>query len=394
MLPIHFLDKNGHILFEASERYVYSPISPCKDEVFRSLFESNDIYDFPIFRTNKYYETFFYISVKNSDNFIGTFIVGPSLDTNVSLEAVDELISDFNLPINYKKNIFNYYNQLPIISHSNLMNFSLVLYYSIYNKKLDIATIKEQNYTFEPSTLQMYDSLSLTLSETRKNTSFHTPYKHERILLECIKAGNLNKLLQLFYSPISGEAGTLSKRSPIRNQKNNFIVACTLSTRAAMEGGINHEIAYSLSDEYIQHVEDLKTIEEVSVLLNKMFLDFTNRVNIVKSEQRCSKYITMCKNYIFNHLYEEITLPQLSEIVKLNPSYLSELFTKEVGISMSNYIQRERVNEAKKLLSLSDYSLSEICTLLNFGAQSYFSTVFKKVTGVTPKEYRALNKIT
>lgn len=394
MLPIHFLDKNGDVLFESAERFVHNPVFPCKTDVFNSLIENNEIYNFPILKINSFYETFFYISIKDYKSFIGTFIVGPSLSSNLTLETIDELISDFNLPITYKKKFFNYYNQLPVVNTSTLLNFSLVLYYSIYKTKLDIDTIKEKNSALEHNIPQMHNLLNLTLSETRKNNTFHIPYKYEQLLFLLIKEGDQNKLLDFLYSPPSGEKGTLSKRSPLRHFKNEFIYACTIAYRAAIDGGVNSEVAYALSVQYTQHMEELKNVQDVQDLRLKMFLDFTNMSYIAKNKPLYSKCITKCQNFIFSHIYEDITLSQLSKAVNLNPNYLSGLFKKEVGMTISNYIQKERIEEAKKLLILTDNSLSEICTLLNFGAQSYFSTIFKRFTGVTPKEYKHLNKIT
>lgn len=281
-----------------------------------------------------------------------------------------------------------------MVNTSTLLNFSLVLYYSIYKTKLDIDTIKEKNSALEHNIPQMHNLLNLTLSETRKNNTFHIPYKYEQLLFLLIKEGDQNKLLDFLYSPPSGEKGTLSKRSPLRHFKNEFIYACTIAYRAAIDGGVNSEVAYALSVQYTQHMEELKNVQDVQDLRLKMFLDFTNMSYIAKNKPRYSKYITKCQNFIFSHIYEDITLSQLSKAVNLNPNYLSGLFKKEVGMTISNYIQKERIEEAKKLLILTDNSLSEICTLLNFGAQSYFSTIFKRFTGVTPKEYRHLNKIT
>lgn len=104
--------------------------------------------------------------------------------------------------------------------------------------------------------------------------------------------------------------------------------------------------------------------------------------------EKYSREITICKNFIFNNIYEKITIPQLAKLVDLRPGYLSQLFKKEVGIPLSKYIQREKIEEAKKLLILTDYSLADICSRLNFNDQSYFTKVFKKFTGVTPKQYR------
>ena len=393
MLPIHFLDKHGKVLFEASEMYINNPLISNKVNIFNDLIGENQIYNFPVFKINGFYETFFYISIKIDERFIGTFIVGPSLSFNLSLENVEKLISDFNIPIKYKKVFFEYYNKLPIISANTLVNFSLVLYYSIYNTKLDVNYIKEKNCNLGYDNSLMHNSLSLNLSETRRNSTFHMPYKYEKLLFEYIKEGDSDKLLNFFYSPPSGELGTLSKRSALRHFKNQFIYACTLAYRAAIDGGVDYELAYELSDQYIQTMEEMKNIQDIRDLRLRMPLDFTNKVYISKNKQKYSNYITKCQKFILNHIYEDIRLSKLGKIVNLNPNYLSEMFTKEVGITISKYIQKERIEEAKKLLVLTDYSLSEISTLLNFGTQSYFSTIFKRLTGVTPKEYRNLNKI-
>ena len=98
---------------------------------------------------------------------------------------------------------------------------------------------------------------------------------------------------------------------------------------------------------------------------------------------------------ILQRLYQltgDISLDHLAEICHLSPNYLSSLFKKEVGISISEFIQQLRIDEAKKLLDLTNYSISEIGTFLNFNDQSYFIKTFKKHTGLTPKQYRGRDR--
>nr|WP_237446585.1 helix-turn-helix transcriptional regulator [Shimazuella alba] len=73
---------------------------------------------------------------------------------------------------------------------------------------------------------------------------------------------------------------------------------------------------------------------------------------------------------------------------RLNPIYLCQLFKNEVGISLREYIQQQKIEEAKRLLISTSYSLTDICTYLHFTDQSYFTKVFKKFVGITPKQYR------
>src|SRR5699024_1482835 len=103
-------------------------------------------------------------------------------------------------------------------------------------------------------------------------------------------------------------------------------------------------------------------------------------------KQQYSSAVTACRSYIFKHLYDEIQLSQLSKIVAMNPKYLSTLFKKEVGISLSSYIRSLKMEEAKSLIMFSDYSLTAIYELLHYYDQSHFTKVFKQYTGITPKQ--------
>ncbi|MFD2115121.1 helix-turn-helix transcriptional regulator [Paenibacillus yanchengensis] len=79
----------------------------------------------------------------------------------------------------------------------------------------------------------------------------------------------------------------------------------------------------------------------------------------------------------------------LAELTGLNSNYLITLFKKQMRMTLKNYIQEQRIEEAKKLLRLTNDTISSISTRLNFYDQSYFIKVFKKHTGITPKQYRS-----
>lgn len=121
--------------------------------------------------------------------------------------------------------------------------------------------------------------------------------------------------------------------------------------------------------------------------IKKCFLHLCRPCKGTKTQQH-SQTIAICKNYIFKNIYNPISVKQLAKFANVNSDYLSILFKKEVGISLIEYIQRERVEEAKKLLTFTTYPLSDICASLNFSDQSYFTKIFKKFTNETPGKYR------
>lgn len=98
------------------------------------------------------------------------------------------------------------------------------------------------------------------------------------------------------------------------------------------------------------------------------------------------------KNYIDSHYSENITLDILSKLSYVNKFHLVHLFTKQMGISPINYLISKRIEESKNLLTTTNYSIRDISTIVGFSNSSYFSQMFKKFTGDSPRIYK--NKYT
>ncbi|WP_307435640.1 helix-turn-helix domain-containing protein [Bacillus sp. V2I10] len=373
-------------MLEYTSVYVPNPFYSSRKEQFGELYHKDDPHNFPIFRSSDYQENYISICFREENNLQGTIIVGPSIYSELSEEMINGVMNDFHLFRNKKEEITYYYQSMPIINKVKLMNIGILLYYTLYNKKLDIDAVRKKNNQLRYTTLQV-ENVDLNISKRLQNiTSRQDPIMVNK-LLQGVKEGRKEEVIKYLDALPQEKFGVLSKTSHIRSQKNLLIAGITLATRFAVEGGLHPEVAYTLSDLYIQNLEKLNDIKAIESLRDEVFCSFADRVYKVR-EQKYSKSITTCQNYIFKHLYEEITLSQLSNLVDMNPSYLSVLFKKEVGTSLSEYIQRAKIEEAKNLLTLTNYSLSDICSWLNFNDQSYFTKIFKKFTGVTPKHFR------
>ena len=104
-----------------------------------------------------------------------------------------------------------------------------------------------------------------------------------------------------------------------------------------------------------------------------------------------SRHISVCKEYIYSHIKERITIEDLADELGVSASYLSRLFKKETGDSVSIYIRRQKMEIAKNLLQYSEYSMIDIANRLSFSSQSHFTQQFREFVGMTPKKYRDLN---
>lgn len=223
----------------------------------------------------------------------------------------------------------------------------------------------------------------------REDMIIHAPFETEYDFYSAVKSGDekrVKKFLQKSFTSIEG-LGVLSDNS-LRNFKYHFIITAAMISRSCIEAGMSHERAYSLSDFYIQKVDKLNDLKEIDKLHDEMALAYTDIMHKLRSDRAYSKPITKCINYIYSHLHTRITLDTLASEASLSPSYLSRLFKQELNMSISEYIEHQKIETAKNMLLYSDYSPSEIATILGFPSQSYFTERFRKATGTTPKKYQ------
>lgn len=149
--------------------------------------------------------------------------------------------------------------------------------------------------------------------------------------------------------------------------------------------------AYGLSDYYIQKADACNSFTAIDELHKKASMDYATRMHTLRKHKICSIHVVRCIDYIHANLHTRITVKDLSELTGLNPSYLSRLFKKETGLSITDYIRDLKIDAAKNMLLYSDFSPAQIASILAFSDQSYFTEVFRRLVGVSPKKYQCLH---
>ncbi len=173
-----------------------------------------------------------------------------------------------------------------------------------------------------------------------------------------IKVGNVRKIKELCKENFSGNKGlgVLSKKE-LQNMKYHLGITLTLISRYCIEGG----------------------------------LDLSTSCELASQGKNYSIHVVRCIDYMYDNLHSQITVEYLAKRCNLPSSYLSRLFKKETGVSVSKYIIQLKVEAAKNMLLHSDLTLSDVSIILAFGEQSYFTSVFRKHTGFAPRKYQALH---
>ncbi|WP_400246120.1 AraC family transcriptional regulator [Niallia sp. JL1B1071] len=345
------------------------------------------ILDIPIIKTTNGLEYYLCMYSKNQEGQMLSFLIGPCLMGKLRDKILYQFIEMHKVPRYLKDPLQTYLVSLPIYTVFDLARIGQLFYFLLFRKGIDTSEIIQEDGTSKPF-LSFDLDMDLMLAKKRAEENLHHDNLKEKKLYHLVKEGLTEKVKEFFSSPVIFEGvGTVTKNNPVRNDKNLAITIVALASRAAMDGGLHSEIAYTISDMFIQRIEDDPEFNNLVSLSKEIYLEYAKRVKELK-EQNYSKSIVSVQQYIYNHLYKKIELDSLADHVHLHPSYLSRLFKKQVGLTISDYILREKVKEAKTWLDKSDLSITEIANQLNFHDQSHFIKAYKRIEGITPKQYR------
>lgn len=95
------------------------------------------------------------------------------------------------------------------------------------------------------------------------------------------------------------------------------------------------------------------------------------------------------QQYVLAHLHEELNVPQIARMVHMSESYFSHVFKRDMGMAFMQYVNTMRIARAKELLQKSDLKINEIAVQVGIPNANYFSTLFKKITGKYPSQFRS-----
>lgn len=235
--------------------------------------------------------------------------------------------------------------------------------------------------------------LSYKLYLQKESGFIRTSYQNEFSRYVDIQRGDVSKVKENFRDVrknFYNGKGTLSD-DPVRNLRYHMIISTAIIARICVEGGMNHDEAYTLSDIYIQTVDKMTSLDEIMDYFEKMQIEFATSMKENRKGNAISLHIRKCIDYIYDHLHEKISIDSLAEYTGLNSTYLSKLFASETGNTIHNFINDTRIETAKNMLVHSDFTYVEIASSLGFPTQSSFIAMFKKKTGDTPKQYRDKN---
>lgn len=318
-------------------------------------------------------------------------IMGPTRPLQDSGRALDELMALLSIPPNERESYARALRSAPVISADRLAWLLAALATALKDRTfpvekvwLDIWPESGQTAVRAGYVRQRLDSAD----DVDKRELVRQSYAWECMVTSFIEEGQPDQLRELFSAPPRVEAGRMAQDG-LRQMKNMGICTATEASRAAIRGGLDPQEAFQMSDLYIQKLELMDDVAAIEQLIQEMMIDFAQQVERLRQPAGGdSRFFRLCAQYVSQNIFASIRAETMAKALGYSRAYLCARFKREAGVSLNQYVQREKVVEAKRLLRFTDQELSAIAALLGFSSQSHFQTTFKQVVGETPMAYR------
>ena len=328
---------------------------------------------------------FFKIPKQNAFFYIGPFI--KVLPENSFIESKSQELSLTPSQIEAFK---AYYRNLPIINDENVL-------ISIATTLGDIIWNGENNFDIEYINYEIPDkrkplprtesfSAEETLPPSYSLEMIEKNYENENKLLEAVSKGKLNKV-NIITTSILYKGTEQRILDPLRNRKNYLIIMNTLLRKAAEQGEVHPYHINKLSSVFAKKIEELYSLESSVQLQKEMIYKYCLLVkehSLKTHSQLVGKVLTL----ISYDLSANLTLKHIAAVMNVNASYLSALFKKECGETLTDYVSRKRMETAANTLAHTDkqvQTVAEECGILDV---NYFIKIFKRQYRLTPTQYR------
>jgi len=332
--------------------------------------------------TDEYNLCYIYLRLPDTS----VLFVGPYLSEQITQRQFLELGERLGVPPKSQRSFEMFYSNIPVLTEGAPV---FVL----------LDTFCERiwgNPTFAISNVNMTDMAVPNVRESVPGDSFDETmfniksmelrYKFENDLMRAVVLGQLHKEKLMMVS-FSDEMFEKRVADPLRNAKNYLIIMNTLLRKAAEQGGVHPVDIDKMSSEFARRIEQMSSLAQNTPLMREMFRSYCKLVR-KRAVRSFSQMIQKTILLIESDLSTDLSLRTLAKQQNVSSSYLSSLFKKETGKTVSEYIREKRIQYAASLLSSTHLQVQTVAQHCGIMDVQYFSKLFKKQMGFTPKEYR------
>nr|WP_288829632.1 AraC family transcriptional regulator [uncultured Clostridium sp.] len=316
----------------------------------------------------------------------GTFIlIGPFKTEYYSEQQIEKLLYQNRIYMPNANNLKSALSLVPIcplnktldsvIMLNELSGLNISLNYLHYNWN-DVAGTEHEGIVIKDKETDLAQS---KLVEER--------YLLENIIMIEVASGNIEESLKVFKKYAEALNAVRRNPHPVKNLRAVFKLVNTVLRKGAENARVHPFYLDMLSANFTFYLDQANTVEACSNVGTDMIIHYCKLVQ-KHSLSGYSPHVRKALNYIHMHLYEKIGLQKIAANAELSPDYLTVIFKKETGKTITEYIKLKRIQNGCELLRKTDLSLQDISFYLGYEDYCYFGKIFKQITGVTPTQYR------
>lgn len=313
-------------------------------------------------------------------------VIGPFLTQERSKEQIMEWCEEHNIPPSLQKHLINHYVSIPPVPNTSYL-YALL---DTLGERLwgSAAFTVEDVYQdlVPPLVSQRIKELSSEEDTLLQMKNMEQRYAFENELITAVSNGQTHKV-DMMLSPFPTLMLESRSSDPLRNLKNYCIIMNTLLRKAAEQGGVHPLHLDRTSSDFANRIEQLVSTQEIPAIMTEMYRTYCRLVNN-QSTKSYSPTVQKAVTCIETDPAGNLNLRTLSQRLNVSSSYLSSLFKKDTGQTLTEYITLHRIRHAQHLLKTTRLQIQTVAQHCGFVDVHYFSKVFKRLTGVTPKEFR------
>lgn len=309
-------------------------------------------------------------------------VIGPYLTENPDDGFYTKVIAQNQLTGSTMTALKNFYNVLQIGDHARVISALNILAAFLYSKeeecRLEFLNDQERRQileSFVPGP-DMYFSINVIKER----------YDKENELLKAVQKGNQEAAV-IAYHNFTGYRIAQRNKDPLRDRKNLSFVLNTLLRKASETCYVHPVYLDEISHRYALKIESAISTKQIENLSLEMIRKYCILIKN-QSLRNHSPIIRKAVDYINLNLSSPLGLKDIAELFNVNPSYLSTLFKKEMGATLTDYVNKQRIDAALKLLNTGDMQVQDIAYYVGISDVNYFTKLFKKQVGYTPSGYR------
>ena len=318
------------------------------------------------------------------EELLGTVLIGPFMMDEADSGSISDLAEKYRLSPAVSLELYDALAAIPVIGPEKAWQLQKLVEHLLLpvipGERATLLQNREKTYQQAKigETIQVY-------KEQQAQSSFLFFYKKEKELLAKVRTGSMQEVRGLLNELIGyvlfSEGGRLDA------MRIRAIELTTLLSRVAMEGGANADSVYALNGKFLMLINQKQNLDELCMLLQEVAEGFTSAMFYEKDKGNA--YIRKALRFIADNYFEHLELAAVADFVQLSPSYFSTLFRQVVGMNFREYLAQVRVEESKRLLLSTEFSLADIAVSVGFPDQSYYCKVFKRTVGVSPGKFRS-----